>query len=268
MIAPPKLPAHARRTIERFLRAHVEQAGASGAVVGLSGGIDSALTFRLCCDALGAPQVLGVLMPNAAYDPQLVAETRDYAEALGAATVTHEIGEVEAAYRRMFPIVHDRITVGNLTARIRMAILFTEARERRFLVVGTSNKSEILAGYFTKYGDGAADLAPLGDLYKTQLRALASELGLPAAILARPPTAGFWDGQTDEEELGIRYDDLDRILVGLEQLRSIEEIATSGGWPVKLVTAVANRVTAGRHKRRLPPIPKLSLRTVGIDWRD
>jgi NAD+ synthase len=268
VIAAPKLPAHARATIQRFLKAHVEQAGASGAVVGLSGGIDSAVTFRLCCDALGPGRVLGVLMPDPGYPPELVDETQRYAGSLGAVTIVHAIGDVELAYHRLFPKVRDRITLGNLKARVRMTILFTEARERRALVVGTSNKSEILAGYFTKFGDGAADLVPLGDLYKTQVRALAEELEIPPAIRARPPTAGFWDGQTDEEELGIRYDDLDRILGGLEQLRTVEEIAEGGGWPVNVVAAVAARVTAGRHKRRLPPIPKLALRTVGIDWRD
>jgi NAD+ synthase len=168
----------------------------------------------------------------------------------------------------LFPKVTDRVTLGNLKARIRMTVLYTEARERRALVVGTSNKSELLAGYYTKFGDGAADLLPLGDLYKTQLRALAEQVGLPPAIRERPPTAGFWAGQTDEEELGIRYDDLDTILLGLEQLRTVAEIAERGGFPLEVVERVARRVADGRHKRRLPPIPKLGLRTVGLDWRD
>ncbi|MCI4319429.1 MAG: NAD+ synthase [Thermoplasmata archaeon] len=268
MIAAPKLPSHAQRTIERFLRAHVEQAGASGVVLGLSGGIDSALAFRLSVDALGPDRVTGVLSPDPGYLPELLEETRQFAGGQGARAVVHEIGAVETAYHRLFPKVEDRVTLGNLKARIRMTILYTEARERRALVVGTSNKSELLAGYYTKFGDGAADLLPLGDLYKTQLRALAEQVGLPAAIRERPPTAGFWVGQTDEEELGIRYDDLDRILLGLEQLRTVAEIADGGGWPLELVERVARRVADGRHKRRSPPIPKLGLRTVGLDWRD
>ena len=268
MIAAPRLPPHAQRSIERFLRAHVEQAAASGVVIGLSGGIDSALTFRLSVDALGAGRVTGVLSPDPGYSSELLDETHRFAEGLGAHAVVHQIGEVEAAYHRLFANVEDRVTLGNLKARIRMTVLYTEARERRALVVGTSNKSELLAGYYTKYGDGAADLLPLGDLYKTQLRALAEKVGLPTAIRERPPTAGFWAGQTDEEELGIRYDDLDRILLGLELLRTVAEIAAGGGWPVEMVERVARRVADGRHKRRLPPIPKLGLRTVGLDWRD
>jgi NAD+ synthase len=268
VIAAPKLPPHAQRTIERFLRAHVEQAGASGVVIGLSGGIDSALTCRLSADALGAERVTGVLSPDPGYPPELLTETRQFTEGLGAHAVVHEIGAVETAYHRLFPKVTDRVTLGNLKARIRMTVLYTEARERRALVVGTSNKSELLAGYYTKFGDGAADLLPLGDLYKTQLRVLAEQVGLPTAIRERPPTAGFWAGQTDEEELGIRYDDLDRILLGLEQLRTVPEIAERGGFPLEVVERVARRVADGRHKRRPPPIPKLGLRTVGLDWRD
>ena len=268
MIAAPKLPPHAERTIAQFLRAHVEQAGASGVVIGLSGGIDSALTYQLSVAALGAGRVTGVLSPDPGYPKELLDETRRFADGLGGPTVVHEIGEVESAYHRLFPKVEDRVTLGNLKARIRMTILYTEARERQALVVGTSNKSELLAGYYTKYGDGAADLLPLGDLYKTQLRALAEKVRVPAAIRERPPTAGFWAGQTDEEELGIRYDDLDRILLGLEQLRTVAEIAEGGGWPLEMVERVARRVADGRHKRRPPPIPKLGLRTVGLDWRD
>jgi NAD+ synthase len=135
-------------------------------------------------------------------------------------------------------------------------------------VLGTGNKSEILLGYFTKYGDGGVDLLPLGDLYKTQVWALAEQLGLPEPIRSRPPTAGLYEGQTDEAELGLPYRDLDRILHGLEGLRSVEEIADATGLPLAAVRAIELRVAANRHKRRSAPIPKIGLRTVGIDWRD
>lgn len=175
---------------------------------------------------------------------------------------------MERAFTALLPELVDRVALGNVKARIRMIVVYALARERRRLVAGTGNKSEILLGYFTKYGDGGADLFPIGDLYKTELRALAAELGLPSAIRERPPTADLWEGQTDEGELGISYDDVDRILYGLEQLRSEAEIAAVTGFPLERVHAVVERVRRNRHKRRTPPIPKVGLRTVGIDWRD
>lgn len=264
----PRLPAHAIETVAQFLRAHALADGAFGAVVGLSGGIDSALVARLARDALGPEHVLGVLLPDAPFLDSLLTETEDYARDLGVETRTVPIEPIEKAYRTLLPELSERVSLGNIKARIRMSILYTVARERRRLVVGTGNKSEILLGYFTKYGDGGVDLLPLGDLYKTDVRAIAKELGLPTAIRERPPTAGLWEGQTDEQELGISYADVDQILYGLEQLRSEEEIAHITGFLPEKVRGVAARVARFRHKRRPPPIPKIRLRTVGIDWRD
>ena len=149
-----------------------------------------------------------------------------------------------------------------------MTVLYAVARERQLLVAGTGNKSELLLGYFTKYGDGGVDLLPIGDLYKTDVRAIAEELGLPSAVRARPPTAGLWEGQTDEDELGISYADLDPILNGIEQLRPPEEIASATGVPLDRVREIEARVLEFRHKRRMPPVPKVRLRTIGIDWRE
>jgi NAD+ synthase len=264
----PRLPAHAIDTIAQFLRAHGLGNGADGVVVGLSGGIDSALVARLARDALGADHVLGVLLPDAAFPGPLRTETEEYARGLGVETRTVPIESVEAAYRTLLPELADRVSLGNVKARIRMTILYAIARERRRLVAGTGNKSEILLGYFTKYGDGGVDLLPLGDLYKTDVRGIARELALPPAILDRPPTAGLWEGQTDEEELGISYADVDQILYGLEQLRSEEEIARVTGFPLARVQEVSARVVRFRHKRRPPPIPKVRLRTIGMDWRE
>ncbi|HTT72566.1 MAG TPA: NAD+ synthase [Thermoplasmata archaeon] len=263
----PKLPAHAEATIHRFLRAH---AGGprDGVVLGLSGGIDSALCARLARDALGADHVLGALLPDAAYPAPLRAETEAFADALGIDHVTIPIAPIEAAYRAELADLTDRVDVGNLKARIRMGIWYALARPRRRLVLGTGNKSELLLGYFTKYGDGGVDLLPIGDLYKTEVRELARRLELPAPILARPPTAGLWEGQTDEEELGLPYAALDRILTGLEQLLPEREIAARTGLPPEVVRGVVARVEGSRHKRRMPPIPKLALRTVGLDWRE
>ncbi|MGP8077485.1 MAG: NAD+ synthase [Thermoplasmata archaeon] len=264
----PHLPAHARSTIEMFLRAHALGDGRDGVVLGLSGGIDSALTARLASDALGAAHVLGVMLPDAAFPPELLVETEEYARGLGIETRTVPIDPIERAFAGALPGPTDVVTLGNTKARIRMLVLYSIARRRRRLVAGTGNKSELLLGYFTKYGDGGVDLLPIGDLYKTEVRALAAELGLPEAIRARPPTAGLWDGQTDEQELGAPYEVVDRILRGLEELRSEAEIVAVTGIPTAQVRDIAMRVTQSRHKRRPPPVAKVGLRTVGIDWRE
>lgn len=262
------VPSGAVRTIGTFLRAHALAAGLRGVVLGLSGGIDSALTARLARDALGAENVLGVLLPDAGSDPALEQETRAFGEALGLEMRSVPIGPLVDAFRTALPEISDRVTVGNTAARIRMSVLFALAREQHRLVAGTGNKTELLLGYFTKYGDGGADLLPIGDLYKTDVAALAEELDLPRAVRERPPTAGFWPGQTDEQELGVSYPEADRVLRALEELRSEEEIPALTGVDAGTVRSIVARVRAHRHKRRLPPIPKLGLRTVGLDWRD
>ncbi len=264
----PRLPEHAVETIAQFLRAHALAPGLDGVVLGMSGGVDSALVARLARDALGAPHVLGVLLPNAGASAARVDETVAYARSLGIESVTVPIEPIERAFRDALPRVDDRVALGNTTARIRMIVLYTLARARRRLVAGTGNKSELLLGYFTKYGDGGVDLLPIGDLYKTEVRALAERLELPAAIRSRAPSAELWDGQTDEGELGVRYADADRVLRGLEELRREEEIVAATGIPREIVDRVARRVELHRHKRRAPPVAKIGLRTVGLDWRE
>ncbi len=264
----PRLPRNAVATIHQFLRGHAGPPASQGGVVGLSGGLDSAVTARLARDALGADRVLGVLLPDPGYPEALQRETREFAEALGIEHRTLPLGPAVEAMRAVIPEVTDRVTLGNLTARLRMTLLYALARERNRLVIGTGNKSELLLGYFTKYGDGGVDLLPIGDLYKSQVRALALELQIPAPVRERPPTAGFWEGQTDEGEIGVPYEQIDRILYGFEQLRTEEEVHASTGIPLAAVQALARRLAQNRHKRRLPPIPKLGLRTVGLDWRE
>ncbi len=261
-------PPHAREAILAFLRAHGTAPGVGGAVVGLSGGIDSALVARLARDALGPERVTAVLLPDTARPDALEAETSAYATGLGLAIRVHRIGPIEAAYRAALPELTDRTDLGNLKARTRMSLLYAIARSSSRLVLGTGNKSELLTGYFTKWGDGGADLLPIGDLYKTGVRELAEALALPEPVRTRVPTAGLWEGQTDEGELGLPYERLDRILRGFEELRTPDEVAALLGEPVATVTGIAERVRATRHKRRPPPIPKLSLRTVGLDWRE
>lgn len=264
----PRAPPHAEATVHQFLRAHVAESGSPGVAVGLSGGIDSALAARLAADALGPAHVLGILLPDAAYPSELRTETESYARNLGIRSRTVEIEPVERALRASLPEIEDPLARGNAKARLRMLIEYALARAGGLLVLGTGNKSELLLGYFTKYGDGGVDLLPLGDLYKTEVREIAERLHLPASIRDRPPTAGLWEGQTDEAELGLPYGDLDRILRGLEELRTPSEIAELTGLSLAEVERIDGRVLANRHKRRLPPIPKLGLRTVGLDWRD
>jgi NAD+ synthase len=268
MRPPLHLPGHAEGSIHQFLQAHVDDSGSTGIVVGLSGGIDSALVARLARDALGAQRVLGVLLPDRDYPDALLAETQAYARDLGIAARVVPIDPAEAALRSTLPEVTDRLTWGNAKARLRMIVLYSIAREEHRLVVGTGNKSELLLGYFTKYGDGGVDLLPLGDLYKTQVYQLAERLGLPEPIRARAPTAGLYEGQTDEAELGMPYQHVDQVLRGIEELLPADAIVHATGLPEETVRKVEARVLAFRHKRRLPPIPKLSLRTLGLDWRD
>ncbi len=268
MIERTTLPAHAAETIGQFLRAHALGPATDGVVVGLSGGVDSALVARLARDALGAARVLAVLLPDSRVPPELVAETEGYARELGVGYRTIAIDGIEAAFAGAIPEVTDRITLGNTAARARMAVLYAIAREARKLVAGTGNKSELLLGYFTKFGDGGVDLLPIGDLYKTDVWALAGQLGLPRQVRERVPTAGFWAGQTDEGELGASYSEVDRVLRALEEMRPEAEIPTATGVPAATVRAVVERVARHRHKRRAPPICKLGLRTVGLDWRE
>ncbi|HEV2165648.1 MAG TPA: NAD+ synthase [Thermoplasmata archaeon] len=262
----PRLPEHAEATIGRFLRSQVP--AGSGVVVGLSGGVDSALCARLARDALGPKAVLGVALPDEGPSRDAVEEAVEYARALGIASRVVPVGPIVAALRAQLPALQDPVDLGNATARVRMIVLYALAREAGWRVLGTGNKSEILLGYFTKYGDGGVDLLPIGDLYKTEVWELAERLGLPESIRTRVPTAGFWPGQTDEGELGLSYAEVDRILRGFEELRSEEEIARLTGCSAEAIAGVRRRIELHRHKRRTPPIPKLSLRTVGLDWRD
>ncbi|MFZ1023893.1 MAG: NAD+ synthase [Thermoplasmata archaeon] len=264
----PHLQPHAEETIHQFLRHHAQGAGRGGVVIGLSGGIDSALVARLARDALGPSRVLGVLLPDAAYAPPLLEETMAYARGLGIGVRRIPIDSVEEAIRPLVPNADDQVAWGNVKARVRMILNYATAREVGFRVAGTGNKSEILLGYFTKYGDGGVDLVPIGDLYKTEVRELAQRLELPGPIRERAPTAGLWEGQTDEGELGVAYAEIDRILYGMEQLRTPSEIHGLTGIPNDVIDRIVLRVEQNRHKRRPPPIPKIGLRTIGIDWRD
>jgi len=173
-----------------------------------------------------------------------------------------------APFRAMLPSLERKECAGNVAARCRMIVLFHHAWLMDRVVMGTSNKSELLTGYFTKFGDGGADFCPIGDLYKTEVRQLAREIGIPEAIIDKAPSAGLWQGQTDEEEMGITYEDLDQVLFGFERSLGDEAVAAETSVPLDTVRRIRAMHLGTVHKRKMPLIPKLGVRTLGIDWRE
>ena len=237
--------------IAEWIVAKAQDAGVKGAVVGLSGGIDSAVTAALCKRALGG-HVLGVVMPCESVradeeDAALVAAE------LGIPTVTVRLDEpFQALVRELEPA--PGLARSNLKPRLRMTTLYYYANSRSYMVVGTGNRTEIMAGYFTKHGDGGVDILPLGGLYKTQVRALARELGLPQRIIDKPPSAGLWEGQTDEGELGISYEELDRALAATSADGQAVESGSEDGLAPEVLARVREMVARSAHKRALAPV--------------
>ena len=245
----------AENLIVEFIRDRVEAAGAEGAVLGLSGGLDSATVAFLAARALGPERVFALLLPEVGVTPQDdVEDARQVASILGIEAEEIDISGVLGGYFEVLPAAGaSRVVNGNLKARVRMTILYWHANLLHRLVLGTGNRTEIMLGYSTKFGDGAADLFPIAGLYKDEVRDLARRLGVPDRILDKAPTAGLWPGQTDEEELGITYQDADAILRGLEEGRGREDLAADfGGDKVGLIL---RRIEGGRHKRELPATP-------------
>lgn len=256
-----------RTLIVLFLRDHLRRSGMDGFVVGISGGIDSAVTAALCVEAVGAGQVLGIRMPHRESDPADAQHGERLCEHLGIESTTRDITPIVDGLEEALGFTPDPYVHGNAKARARMMFLYAEAQGRNRLVCGTGNKSELLVGYFTKWGDGGVDLEPIGDLYKTQVWALAEHLGLPRDLIERPPSAGLHPGQTDEQELGMSYPRLDAILKGMELNTNPEEIARRTGESLEDVLRIERMVRRSEHKRHAPLVPKIGARTVGIDWR-
>jgi len=234
-------------------------------VVGLSGGVDSALSCYLAAEALGAQNVLAVRMPYKTSSPESLEHAQLVIDALGVQALTAPITEMVDPLFERFPEA-DAVRRGNVMARMRMIILYDQSVAFRGLVVGTGNKTEILLGYTTLYGDSACALNPLGDLYKTQVRQLSRAIGVPEAIVAKPPTADLWLGQTDEGELGFTYAEVDQLLYLLIDQRYSPDECIAAGFAEKFVRAVVERVRRNHFKRILPPIAKLSNRTIGYDF--
>jgi len=263
----PELNEDAIAVIGEFISQRVEESGGAGAVIGLSGGLDSATVAKLCVDALGKERVITIFMPSSTTPEGDYEETSVYARALG---VEHKVIGIHPMVDAFVDVlgVDDPRYRGNIMARCRMTILYHLANTRGRVVMGTGNKSELLMGYFTKYGDGGADFLPLGDLYKTQVRTVARGIGVPEDFITKPPSAGLWEGQTDEGEMGIDYEHLDMVLHGIELQLHDDFIAERASVPLEKVRDVRQRHLANVHKRKMPLIPKLGVRTIGLDWRE
>jgi NAD+ synthase len=238
--------------IAAWLREQLAGAGADGLVLGLSGGVDSATAAALGVRAIGPQRVLAVLMPCHS-QPEDARLARLVADTFSIPTLTVDLDGAYDALTAVLPPSDHPLAAANVKPRLRMITLYYLAQSRNYLVLGSGNKTEILVGYSTKYGDGGVDLLPMGDIYKTQVWELARELGVPRSVVERPPTAGLWPGQTDEGEMGITYAELDRVLA------AIEARDTSGIEPATL-EKVEHMIAGSAHKRALPPLFRAEVR--------
>ncbi len=254
------------RILVGFLRDEVHKVGFERVVLGLSGGVDSALSAALAQRALGAENVVPIVMPYRTSNPQSEADARAVADSLGLNLQVVDISPQVDAYFERFPDA-DRGRRGNKMARERMSILYDMSWAHRALVVGTSNKTELLLGYGTIHGDMAHALNPLGDLYKTQVWALARHMQLPAQVIEKPPSADLWEGQSDEQELGFQYAVVDVLLYHLVDARCTRAELRTMGFDDAFIDEIGRRVRDSQYKRRPPLIAKLSARTIDREFR-
>jgi len=256
--------------IERFIKDYVGKCKAKGVVLGVSGGVDSCTNAAVASLSLGGDKVLGLALPEEdTYNTKDVQHAKSVAKKFGFELQTVDISQILQAYRRTLPIydMKNRICNGNVKARTRMTCLYYYANSLGRIVLGSSDKSETMMGYFTKWGDVAADISPIMDLYKTQVRQLAQYIGIPKEIAQKPSTPALWPKHLAEDELGVKYETLDLILYGLEHFMTTEEITDQLELPAKLVTDIKKRWISMEHKRRAPLTVKLGYRTVGTDFR-
>jgi NAD+ synthase len=272
---PPAEPASSRLSIHAelteallvdFIRREIRRTGLRRAVVGVSGGLDSAVVLALAVRALGARSVLAAILPYRTSAASSERDAQALLRSLGIPHVRIDISPMVDGYFRAFPRA-DRHRRGNKMARERMAILYDLSVHWKGLVLGTTNKSEMLLGYGTIHGDLACALHPIGDLYKTQVRQLARHLGVPTRIMRKPPSADLYPGQTDEGELGYSYSRVDRLLHFLVDVRGSREEALKAGFPRRMIERVQEQIRRSQYKRRMPLIAKVSDRTIGVDFR-
>jgi NAD+ synthase len=255
----------ARTIITGFIRSEIQRVGYSRAVIGLSGGIDSALACYLAAEALGPQNVLAVRMPYRTSTTDSLDDAQRVVDILGVQSLTVPITDMAEPLFARFPEANS-VRRGNVMARLRMIVLYDQSEAFKGLVIGTGNKTEILLGYTTLYGDSANALNPIGDLYKTQVRQLSTAMDLPGSILNKAPSADLWQGQTDEGELGFTYAEVDQLLYLLVDQRYKPEDCIQAGFAEPFVRTVVARIQRYHFKRILPPIAKLSNRTVGYDF--
>ncbi|MBM3294899.1 MAG: NAD+ synthase [Candidatus Aminicenantes bacterium] len=253
------------RILAGFIKDKLAKAGFRKGILGLSGGLDSAVCAHLAVKALGPGNVIALLMPYGRSFGDEIEDALDVARRLRLRAETIDIAPIIDAYFERYP-TGDRVRRGNKMARERMSILYDVSAREKALILGTSNKTELLLGYGTIHGDMACAINPLGDLYKTQVRELAAHLGVPEGIRTKPPTAGLWPGQTDEAELGLTYEEADEILFRLVEERASAAEVAAAGYPKARVEKIAAMIRASEFKRHLPPIAKISPRTVGHDF--
>jgi NAD+ synthase len=265
---PPELAIDtgiARRVISEFIRGQLRQAGFERTVLGLSGGIDSALVAYLVAEAIGAERLLCVLMPYRTSSPASRSDAEEVVRRLGCAS---EVVDITAMVDGFYGPDTDATALrrGNFMARMRMSVLYDRSVTWNGLVVGTGNKTESLIGYTTVFGDSACAFNPIGDLYKSQVRQMAAAIDVPDAIIAKAPSADLWPDQTDESEGGFSYPELDRLLFWrIDKRRSIDEVVALG-FERSLVVRVDKMVAGAEFKRQVPPIAKLGPRTAGVDY--
>ncbi len=275
---PPELAIDAdvaRRVMVGFIRNQLQQAGFGRALLGLSGGIDSALVAYLVAEAIGPEMLLCVLMPYRTSSGESVEHARIVVDRLGCASEIVDISSMVDGYfgsagelgaggegsRDASPLRR-----GNLMARERMCVLYDRSVPWGGLVAGTGNKTESLIGYSTLFGDSACAFNPIGDLYKSQVRQVAAAVGVPEAIIRKAPSADLWPGQTDEAEAGFTYPELDRLLFWMIDKRRTDEELVAMGFPVVAIERVKRLVAVSEFKRQVPPVAKLGPRTTGVDY--
>ena len=258
-------PKLVRKILTEFIRSEITRAGFSRAVINLSGGIDSAVSFILAVEALGPQNVLAIRLPYKTSSADSLEHAQLLIDQTGCPSMTIPITEMIEPLINLEPGMSE-IRKGNIMARSRMIVAYDRSEVFKGLVVGTGNKTEILLGYTTLYGDSACALNPIGDLFKTQVRELAQSLGIPEPIITKPPSADLWIGQTDEGELGFTYEEVDKLLHLLVDQRYRPEECVEAGFDEEFVRNVFERVRKNQLKRVLPIIAKLSNRTVGYDF--
>jgi NAD+ synthase len=258
-------PELARKILTGFIKSEITRAGFSRAVVNLSGGLDSALSCALAAEALGGENVLALRLPYRTSSPESLEHAQLVIEQFKVRSETIEITGMVDALITSDPEI-SKTRKGNIMARARMIVLYDKTEAFKGLAVGTGNKTEILLGYTTLWGDSASALNPIGDLYKGQVRQLSRALGIPAVIIDKAPSADLWAGQTDENELGFTYDEVDKLLYLLVDQRYSPEECVEAGFDRVFVERVVTRIRRNQFKRMLPPIAKVSNRTIGYDF--